>query len=72
MFQVLILVCAIAVAPPDCQPGSAIETIRGPEAANEVACGFHGQAYFAQHHRLRDGEYLKVTCTRTSIGKTAG
>jgi hypothetical protein len=74
MFQVFILVCAIGVPPADCQTNSAIQTIRGPEAPNEVACGLFGQAFFAQvsQQKLREGEYLKITCTRTSIGKTVG
>ncbi len=44
MFQVLVLVCSIGVAPMDCQTDTAIETIRGPEAANEIQCGLYGQA----------------------------
>ncbi len=75
MFQVLVLVCSIGVAPMDCQTtDTAIETIRGPEAANEIQCGLYGQAYFAEmgQYALRDGQYLKVMCTRTNIGKTAG
>ena len=74
MFQVLVLICSMAVARPDCQANTAVKVIRGPEAANEVMCGYHGQAYFAQLQRntLRKGEYIKITCTRTSIGWTAG
>jgi hypothetical protein len=74
MFQILVLVCSISVAPPDCQTDTAIKTIQGPEAANEIQCGLYGQAYFAQvsQHQLGGDEYLKVMCTRTSIGKTAG
>lgn len=74
MFQVLVLVCSIGIAPVDCQTDTAIRTIRGPEAGNEVQCGLYGQAYFAENgqYELGDGEYLKVMCTRTSIGKTAG
>jgi hypothetical protein len=63
-----------AIAPPDCQTDTAMKTLRGPEAANEVQCGLYGQAYFAQmgQYTMTDGQYLKVMCTRTSIGKTAG
>lgn len=74
MFQILVLVCSVGVAPADCQTDTAIKVIRGPEAANEVQCGLYGQAYFAEmgQHELADGEYLKVMCIRTSIGKTTG
>ena len=74
MFQVLVLVCSVGVAPADCQTDTAVKTIRGPEAANEIQCGLYGQAYFAEmgQYQLDGDEYLKVMCTRTSIGKTAG
>jgi hypothetical protein len=73
MFQIMVLVCAINITPADCQTDTAIKTLRGPEAANEVQCGLYGQAHFAQlgQYRLTKGQYLKVMCTRTSIGKTA-
>ena len=74
MFQVMVLVCAISITPAECQTNTAIKTLRGPEAANEVECGLYGQVYFAQmgQHRLTKGQYLKIMCTRTSIGKIAG
>ncbi|WP_119304363.1 hypothetical protein [Dongia deserti] len=74
MFQIMMLVCSISIPPADCQTDTAIKIILGPEAANEVQCGLYGQAYFAEmgQYKLTGGEYLKVTCTRTSIGKTAG
>ena len=73
MFQVLVLVCAINIMPPDCQTNTAIKKLPGPEAANELECGLYGQAYFAQmgQYTLTKGHYLKIMCTRTSIGKTA-
>ena len=74
MFQILALVCLIGMAPADCQTNTAIKTMRGPEAANEVQCGLYGQSYFAEmaQDELAEGEYLKLMCTRTTIGKTAG
>lgn len=71
MFQVLILICSISLAPADCQANSAVDVIQGPEAINEELCGLHGQAYLAQialGARHRDDEYVKVKCTRTTIG----
>lgn len=74
MFQVLILVCSINVAPADCQTNSALEVIRGPETANEFTCAFQSQIYVAATSpaERRTGEYMKTMCTRTSIGKVVG
>jgi hypothetical protein len=53
---------------------NAIDVINGPEAQNEMMCGFYGQAYVADTALTsqRDDQYVKVKCTRTSIGKTVG
>ena len=75
MFKVLILVCSINITPADCQMDTAVDVISGPEAANQSVCGLYGQAYIADTAlgaALRDDEYVKVKCTRTSIGKTMG
>ena len=64
MFQILILVCSVGVAPADCQPETAIDIINGPSVASEVTCGLHGQAYIAQTS-LRPraaNEYVKIKC----------
>ena len=73
MFKVLILVCAAHLAPSECQPGTALEVLQGPEARNEIACALQSQAYLAQTalgRELRSDEYVKVRCRRTSIGKS--
>ena len=75
MFKVLILVCSINTTPADCQMDTAVDVISGPEAANPSVCGLYGQAYIADTAlgaALRDDEYVKVKCTRTTIGKTVG
>ena len=72
MFKVLILVCSATLAPSECQPETALEVVQGPEARNEIACALQSQAYFAQTALGRDlqpGEYVKIRCRRTSIGK---
>ena len=69
MFKVLILVCSINLSPPDCQMDNAIDVINGPEAQNEMMCGFFADTALTGQ---RDDEYVKVKCTRTSIGKTVG
>lgn len=71
MFQILILVCSMSLAPIDCQADSAVDVIQGPEAASVEMCGLHGQAYLAEialGTRHRDDEYVKIKCTRTTIG----
>jgi hypothetical protein len=74
MYHVLILVCSVAFSPGDCQRNNAREVIIGPEAQNEVMCAFYGQAYLANTSigALHHGEYVKVQCARSSIGKTVG
>lgn len=74
MFKVLILVCSMNLSPADCQADTAVQIIDGPDAANEVQCGLYGQAYIAGAPGVgpRDGEYVKIRCTRTTIGKTVG
>ena len=70
-FAVLILVCASALRPGDCQRETALDVIIGPNATNEIMCAIHSQAFYAQTEMartLRRGEYLKIMCSRTSIG----
>src|SRR5262249_34191961 len=71
MFKVLILVCAMGIAPQDCERSNAIDVIVGPAAANELACGFSGQAYLAGTALVpTDGNYVKVQCTRATADHT--
>lgn len=75
MFQVLILVCSINLTPIECQSATALQVISGPDASDESVCGLYGQAYIADNAiglSLHDDEYVKVKCTRTSIGKAVG
>jgi hypothetical protein len=75
MFKILILICSINLAPADCQIHNALDVIDGPEASSQALCGMYGQAYIADTAlgaRHREDEYVKVRCTRTSIGKTVG
>ena len=73
MLQVLILVCSIGIAPAECQTNTALEVIRGPEAANEMMCGLHGQAYIAQTSLVPRGslEYVKIKCMRPAQDRAA-
>jgi hypothetical protein len=73
MFQIMILICALDVSRADCRPESALDVIHGPEVANEMMCGFHGQAFLASTSLApRLGrEYMKIQCLRTSAGREA-
>jgi hypothetical protein len=64
MFQVLILICSTGLAPADCQIDTALDVVRGPEVANEVMCGMHGQAYIATTAITprSDKEFVKIRC----------
>jgi hypothetical protein len=66
MFQVLILICSIGLAPGDCQIGTALDVVRGPPAPNALQCGLHGQAYIAPTALAPrgPGEYVKIICLR--------
>jgi hypothetical protein len=74
MFQVLILVCSTAFSPAHCQRDTARQVIVGPVAQNEAMCAFYGQAYISSTAigQLHRGEYVKVQCSRSSIGKSVG
>jgi len=74
MFKVLILLCAINLAPVDCQLDTASAVINGPAAANEVMCGLHGQAYIANSAFIgeRDDRYVKIKCSRSPIERAVG
>lgn len=72
MFQVLILICSLHTAPAQCQTYNAVDVIQGPDVASAELCGLQGQAYIAQIAYAtphKDDEYVKIKCTRTSIGK---
>jgi hypothetical protein len=65
LFKVLILVCPMGLAPQDCERDNAIDVIVGPQATNEITCGFSGQAYLAGTALApSDGNYVKIQCKR--------
>jgi hypothetical protein len=70
MMKVLLLVCAAATPRIDCSESTARIVVQGPDAPNAVVCAMQSQAYFAQTSlHIGEREYLKITCSRTSIGK---
>ena len=69
--DVVILICALGIAQPDCSVSTAEAVIRGPEATGPAMCGLHGQAYIASTSLagyLADGHYLKLNCTPRGLG----
>ena len=67
LLKALILVCAVDIAPADCNSDSARVVLAGPEVRSNGMCGMNAQAYLAQTaigREKTDEEYLKVICTR--------
>lgn len=70
MMKVLIMICAITTSHAECQPETARVTIQGPDVSNHIECARNPQAYLAGTAiEVGPFEYVKVTCTRTTIGK---
>jgi hypothetical protein len=67
MFQVLILLCSLGLAPSECDELHATSVIAGPPAANELECMICGQQYIAASalgERKAEDHYVKVRCTK--------
>jgi hypothetical protein len=65
MMKSLILICATAIAQPDCSMQTAAVVVQGPDVTGPVTCGLHSQAYLAHTALagyLEDGHYLKIRC----------
>ena len=72
MFKVILLICAAHIHQSDCQVNTALTVLQGPDAGNEIACGLQSQAYFASTALaagLKDDEYLKIACIRSSAAR---
>jgi len=69
-YTVFLAICLSSTPVRDCDSHSAIDWIVAPEQQQGLAaCLIHGQEYAANSRLLKDGEYLKVFCTTSSIGK---
>lgn len=72
MFKVVLLICVSSLSHGECQIETARSVLYGPDATNEISCALNSQAYLASTEigrKLNDGEYLKIACRRTTIGK---
>ena len=78
MVSVVALLCAATVARADCTQNNAIDVIRFPSAANELACMQDSMVTLAALAiRAGPGEYWKVVCVApteatASVPKDAG
>jgi hypothetical protein len=73
MFQIIVLICSLGVPRPACQAENALDVFLGPVIANQVMCGFHGQAFLAQTAVVARGqnEYVKIQCAPTAVAQQA-
>ena len=72
IIKVLLLICATTVPRGDCRVETARDVLQGPDAYDVASCGFQSQAYLAGSavgRRIRDGEYVKILCSTSAIGK---
>ncbi|MEM7225504.1 MAG: hypothetical protein AAF495_21180 [Pseudomonadota bacterium] len=73
MIQTVILICALSVGRPDCQPDTARVVLQGPPAENEIVCMFTGQTTLAGSAiEVGEEEYVKVLCRRSKNDSTVG
>ena len=73
MIQTVILICALSLGRPDCQPDTARVVLQGPPAENEFTCMFTGQTTLAGTAiEVGKEEYVKVLCRRSKNGSTVG
>ena len=69
-FKTIILVCSVALTPPDCQERTAIDVITGPNAPTSMTCMFQAQAYAAHVSRtlkVPTWRYHKIKCRREKV-----
>jgi hypothetical protein len=63
MMEILILVCALGVAAPDCQRETSIHSFHAPEVrAGMSGCLREGLLFAAQSELVQPGTYPKVVC----------
>jgi hypothetical protein len=61
--KILILVCALTVAAPDCQKNTAIDIFYAPPAGDSISgCTRQGLLYAAESRLVGPGNYAKVVC----------
>ena len=70
MIKVVVLVCATSTPRAECQPDTALDIIKAPDASTMGLCSLQAQAFLAQTAVARDlasDNYLKIQCTRRHV-----
>uniref|UniRef100_UPI00232D6A15 hypothetical protein n=1 Tax=Candidatus Phyllobacterium onerii TaxID=3020828 RepID=UPI00232D6A15 len=64
MLQVIVLICAAGISPPECQSDTALDVIYGPHVNSAMMCGMQGQSLVARSVILgrSSDEYMKIRC----------
>ncbi len=61
--EVLVLVCLMSVAQPDCREGTAVANVYAPEPAASISgCFQEGMLYAASSNLVTKGTYAKIVC----------
>jgi hypothetical protein len=61
-YSIVILICSAALSQLDCQPKTALDVVRGPQADNAVMCSLYTQTMMARTDLVQGDEYMKVVC----------
>lgn len=70
IWTVFIAVCLTTTAPRNCNQQTAVDWVAAPEQQIGLGeCLIHGEEYAANSRLVRDGEYVKVFCSSSSIGQ---
>ena len=65
MFDIIVLVCALGMAPQECQSPTALRQIYMGHVPNEMRCGMDAQEHLAQAASMvPEGYWAKLTCPR--------
>lgn len=71
MWSVFIAVCLIGMPHKDCNQKTAVDWVAAPEPQMGLGgCLIHGEQYAANSRLVHEGEYVKIFCTMTSIGRS--
>ena len=63
-YSMVILICSTALSHSDCQPNTALDVVRGPQADVSVMCALNSQTMIARTDLVQAGgaQYMKVVC----------
>jgi hypothetical protein len=61
-YSIVILICSTALSHADCQPNTALDVLRGPQADNVMMCSMNAQTMMARTDLVQSSQYMKVMC----------